>query len=135
MSEPLRTGAIHHVRLTVNDVDRSRTFYMQTLGFTAVMELPPGTLLTNGTVLLGLAPPPGQTGPDEQDRFDENRVGLDHLALSVDSQRDLERAVQILDSANVPHGEITDLGPDLGCYVLSFRDPDNIQLELLAPRT
>jgi catechol-2,3-dioxygenase len=29
--------------------------------------------------------------------------------------------------------QIKDLGPGLGIYVLAFRDPDNIQLELTAP--
>ena len=134
MSDPLQTGAIHHLRLTVRNVDRARAFYMQMLGFTVAMELPPGTLLTNGTVLLGLGPPPSGTGTDEEDRFDENRGGLDHLAVSGESRQDLERAILLLDEANVPHGEIMDLGPDLGCYLLSFRDPDNIQLELIAPR-
>ena len=31
------------------------------------------------------------------------------------------------------HGEIKDLGSDFGIYVLAFRDPDNIRLELTAP--
>jgi glyoxylase I family protein len=33
----------------------------------------------------------------------------------------------------VSHGEIKDLGPGMGLYVLALRDPDNIQLELTAP--
>jgi hypothetical protein len=41
--------------------------------------------------------------------------------------------VRLFDERDVPHGEIKDLGPDLGIYVLAFRDPDNIQLELTAP--
>jgi hypothetical protein len=32
----------------------------------------------------------------------------------------------------IPHGEITDLGDVFGLYILAFRDPDNIQLELTA---
>ena len=32
----------------------------------------------------------------------------------------------------MPHGEITAL-PSFGIYVLPFRDPDNVQLELTAP--
>jgi hypothetical protein len=59
MSTPIVTGPVHHLRLTVSDVERSRAF-------------------------------------------------------------------------GVPHGEITDLGDVFGLYVLAFRDPDNIQLELTA---
>lgn len=67
------------------------------------------------------------------DRFDENRVGLDHLSFAVNSRQDLDEAIRILDEHGVSHGEIKDLGPDLGIYILAFRDPDNIQLELTAP--
>ncbi len=41
--------------------------------------------------------------------------------------------MRYFDKQGVPHGEIEDLGPDLSIYVLAFRDPDNIQLELTAP--
>ena len=43
--------------------------------------------------------------------------------------------VQLFDAEGISHGEIKDLGPGLGIYVLAFRDPDNIQLELTAPHT
>jgi hypothetical protein len=32
----------------------------------------------------------------------------------------------------VPRGEIKDPGEAFGIYVLAFRDPDNVQLELTA---
>ena len=69
-----------------------------------------------------------QTG----DRFDEFRVGLDYVSFTVGSRADLDRAVRILDQWGATHGEIEDLGSDFGLYVLAFRDPDNIQLELSA---
>jgi hypothetical protein len=49
-----------------------------------------------------------------------------------DSRADLERAVQLLDEARVTHGEITSL-PSFEIDVLSFEDPDGVQLELTAP--
>jgi glyoxylase I family protein len=67
------------------------------------------------------------------DRFDENRIGLDHVSLAVAGRADLERAITLLDEQGVSHGEIKDLGRELGMYVLAFRDPDNIQIELTAP--
>ena len=39
----------------------------------------------------------------------------------------------MLDARGVPRGEIKDLGAAFGLYVLAFRDPDNVQLELSAP--
>jgi len=38
----------------------------------------------------------------------------------------------MLEQRDVPHGAIEDMGKELGLYVLAFRDPDNIQLELTA---
>lgn len=133
MTAQMRTGAIHHVRLTVTDLERAREFYSALLGCQVAMELETGVILTNGSVLVGLRPAPEQERAGKRDRFDENRVGLDHLSFSVASRQELEAAVRILDEHDVPHTEIRDLGPAFGIYVLIFRDPDNIQLELAAP--
>ncbi len=132
MSTPITTGPIHHLRLTVSDVERSRAFYTEVVGFEFVMDLPSGVFLSNGAVGLGLGPSPDPGRAPANDQFDEARIGLDHLSFSVASRDELERARQLLDERGVPHGEITDLGDAFGLYILAFRDPDNIQLELTA---
>jgi len=129
----IASGAVHHLTLTVNDVKRSCEFYTSLLGFQVAMELGPKMILSNGKVLLVLAPPPDAAQKIKNDRFNENRVGLDHVSLSVASRDNLVAATQVFDRAKVSHGEVRDLGPDLGIYVLAFRDPDNIQIELTAP--
>lgn len=134
MTTPIVTGSVHHLRLTVGDVGRSRAFYTEVLGFDHVMDLPSGVFLSNGTVGLGIGPSPAPSRAPSDDRFDEARVGLDHLSFSVASREELERAQDLLDARGVPHGEITDLGDAFGISILAFRDPDNIQLELTAPR-
>ena len=142
MANPIAISGIHHLRLTVTDVSRSRAFYTGVLGFDVAAEMPPagdpsygavdavlfgGVVLIKGNLLMGLRPvaPRG-------DRFDENRVGLDHLSFTVGSRDELEQAVRLLDERGIPHGQITDL-PSFGIYILEFRDPDNIGLELTAP--
>ena len=132
MPEPIATGPVHHLRLTVADVGRSRAFYEEVLGFRHVMDLPAGVFLSNGALGLGLGPSPDPARAPAADRFDEARVGLDHLSLQVASRAELERAARLLDERGVPRGEVTDLGDAFGLYVLAFRDPDNIQLELTA---
>jgi len=132
MTPPIDTGSIHHVRLTVSDVDRSRAFYTEVLGFAHVMDLPSGVFLSNGSVGLGIGPTPDPSRAPSDDRFDEARIGLDHLSFAAASREELERAQQLLEERGVPHGEITDLGDAFGLYILAFRDPDNIQLELTA---
>lgn len=128
MTAHITLGPIHHVALRVADRTRSARFYQALFGLQTVAMLPDVTLMSNGALLLGLR--------DRQeagaDRFDEFRVGLDHLSFTVSSRADLDTALEVLDQQDVPHGEIEDLGQDFGLYVLAFRDPDNIQLELTA---
>ena len=132
MSTPIATGAVHHLRLTVSDVERSRAFYAEVLGFQQVMDLPSGVFLTNGVIGLGIGPSPDPGRAPADDRFDEARIGLEHLSFQVASRDALVGAAQLLDERDIPRGEITDLGDALGLYILAFRDPDNIQLELTA---
>ncbi|HYO49873.1 MAG TPA: VOC family protein [Chloroflexia bacterium] len=134
MTDAIAIGitGIHHIRLTVTDVARSKEFYTQVLGFQVARQIPTGVLLRNGSIVLGLGPAfdPGATPPD--DLFNENRVGLDHLSFAVSSYTDLEAALQTFDVRGIPHGDIKDIGV---AHVLAFRDPDNIQLELSVSRT
>ena len=144
MNTPIPCGDIHHLRLTVTDVGRSREFYTGLLGFQVAVESPPpddpaaaetfkllfgGVVMIRGNLIMGLRP----MAP-EADRFDPDRVGLDHLSFSVPRREDLEQAAKLLDERGVTHGEITRL-PGFGIDVLSFEDPDGIQLELTASVT
>ncbi len=135
MSDGIATGSIHHLTLTVTDLRRSVDFYTSLLGFQMLMELSPTRVLiaNAGGVIAALstAPDPGRAVAG--DRFDENRVGLDHLSFNVGSRGELEQAARLFDARKVSHGEIEDLGPGMRIYVMAFRDPDNIQLELTAP--
>jgi catechol 2,3-dioxygenase-like lactoylglutathione lyase family enzyme len=142
MPGQIPAGEIHHLRLTVTDVQRSREFYTSLLGFQVAVESPPpgdpgadeafsilfgGVVMIRGSVLMGLRPVAAA-----DDSFDPDRVGLDHLSFSVPTRADLEQALRLLDEHGVPHGAITRL-PSFGIDVLPFDDPDGIQLELTAP--
>ena len=142
MAGLIATGDIHHLRLTVTDVKRSREFYTQLLGFDVAVDSPPdgdptaeaaypvlwgGCVMVRGNLLLGLRPV-AKAG----DRFDEDRVGLDHVSFNVSSRAELEAALKLFDERGVPHGPIKTL-EGFGILVLPFRDPDNIQVELTAP--
>lgn len=133
MSDAISAGGIHHFTLTVTDISRSIDFYTRLLGFQMAVDLGERKILSNGSMLLVLGPPPVPEQAITDDRFNENRVGLDHVSFNVESRSELEDAVELFDSEGVSHGEIKDLGEGLGIYVLAFRDPDNIQLELTAP--
>ena len=144
MPGQIPTDGVHHLRLTVTDLERSRKFYTGLLGFEVAVESPPeddpsagevfkilfgGIVMIRGNLLMGLRPmaPSG-------DRFDPDRVGLVHLSFGVASRGDLEQAMALFDENGVPHGEITTLA-GFGIDVLPFEDPDGVQLELTAPAT
>lgn len=144
----LNLGPVHHIRLSVNDVERSRAFYTEVLGFQVAIEGPPPpddpyhhlsmenlqggiVLISPAGMLMGLRPTDAERQA-AKDEFDPFRVGLDHLSFGVANTVDLSTALSRLDEWGVPHGEITDL-PQWGIAVLPFRDPDGIQLELTAP--
>jgi glyoxylase I family protein len=133
MTNPIATSGVNHLVLTVTDVARSIEWYKDLLGFQVAVDLGERKIMSNGNVLLAIGPPPDPAKTIPNDRFDENRVGLDHLSFNVSSHDELEKAIQLFDEYGVSHGEIKDLGPGLGIYVLAFRDPDNVQLELTAP--
>lgn len=86
MKNQIETGTIHHLRLTVTAIDRACEFYTGVLGFQVAMEFPSGVLLSNGSVMVGLGLAPDPDRAISGDRFDENRVGLDHLSFSVGSR-------------------------------------------------
>lgn len=127
-----------HVRLTVTDIARSRAFYDDIFGLPVAIEMPAdadaatrerfaflygGVIYQLGHTLLGLR-------PVAADRFDEDRVGLDHLSFAVATRGDLEAAATLLDERGITHPGIKDIG---GGSILELRDPDNIALELFAP--
>lgn len=132
MSKQITTSGVHHIRLIVTDAIRSRDFYTRFLNFTVAAELPPGFVLTNGSMLLGVTPPWDASQALPHDRFSPNRVGLDHLSFGVADRAELHKAAALFYEHGIEHGEVRDLLP-FGITILSFSDPDGIQLELTAP--
>jgi glyoxylase I family protein len=132
MSTKITTTGVHHIRLIVTNPVRSRDFYTSLLNFTVAAELPPGFVLTNGNILLGMTSPWDESQAIPNDRFSPNRVGLDHLSFGVANRAELLKAAALFDEHGVEHGEVRDL-PPFGITILSFNDPDGIQCELTAP--
>ncbi len=127
-------GNVHHVTLTVSDLTRSADFYTRHFGFQPLVDLGTRKLMTNGHFILAVTLPSDTAAPSPaNDRFSENRIGLDHVSFSVGSLAELEAAATYLDAHGVSRGAIRDLGSGFGIYVMAVRDPDNIQLELTAP--
>ena len=133
---------LHHVALTVRDVDASIRWYEQIFGLRYVTDVPHaggvGKLLadTTGRVLFALH----RHDTADGEPFVETRTGLDHVGLAVDTRADLDSWATHLEAHGVARREVADQpltqSPVVDApyaSVLVFRDPDNIQLELFAP--
>ena len=128
---PTTIPAITHVAVTVSDLAASEAWYTKVLGVEPVLDEDTGPfrhiVYALGGTLLGLHGFPELASSES---FDEHRPGLDHLAFGCASRDELVAWAARLDELGVAHGDIVDAGYGSG---LSFRDPDNIALELFAP--
>lgn len=122
---------IHHVAVTVSDLERSVPWYGALIGTDPVIDEDTGpfrhVVWMIGGTLLGLHQfPDADTGL----AFDERRLGLDHVSFACADRAELESWQAHLDRLGVSHGGIVDAPYGSG---LSFRDPDNLPLEFFAP--
>lgn len=131
MSIPMTMPAISHVAVTVTDLAASEAWYTRVLGVGPVLDEDTGPfrhiVYQLGNTLFGLHGFSDLTGAAP---FDERDLGLDHIAFGCASRDELVEWAARLDALGVAHGDIVDAGYGSG---LSFRDPDNIALELFAP--
>jgi len=123
--------SITHVAVTVSDLAVSEAWYTKVLGAEPVLDEDTGPfrhiVYSVGNTLLGLHGFPDLV---TKEAFNERRPGLDHIAFGVANRSELEKWTARLDELGVAHGDIKDAGYGSG---LSFRDPDNIALELFCP--
>ena len=130
-------AAIHHIRLSVSDLDTSTRFYSPLLAGLGFRELSPhlteqGVIdrlrfEKDGMILLI-----GHT--TEAGRHERGKPGLHHLAFSVDSRAEVERIYEEV-IKNLEDVDVEDPPVDCpeyreGYYATFFFDPDGIKLEV-----
>lgn len=126
-------SAIHHVSITVVDLDRSIDWYRRALGFeVAARQQRDGAdkvmIAHPGGLTISLISHGSRAAPDG---FSEFRPGLDHLAFEVADLDELENWRSLLDNAGVEHHGI--VAGMIG-HLIDFRDPDGIALEFYTRR-
>ena len=133
---------VHHVALTVSDLDASVAWYEEVFAVGYLMDAPHegGTarILADPewTLMFALHRHDANRG----EPFAETRTGLDHVGFLVPTRDDLERWQEHLQRHGVVRAERADkpltqspISDQPYGSVLVFRDLDNIQLELFAP--
>lgn len=147
-----RLGDLHHLGLTVADIERSIGFYRDLLGLTLLRRRPhvdndyvaqqtgyPGVALSVASFkvrpdsaqslevvqYLTQAGPPAETST--------NRAGNSHLCLTVDNLRGCYESL-IRKGVRFKSEPVTiTAGPNTGGLVVYFYDPDGYTLELFQP--
>ncbi|MDF2387695.1 VOC family protein [Nostoc ellipsosporum NOK] len=125
----MKTTGIHHIAIICSDYERSKKFYVETLGFPIIHETFRGERNSykldlrvgeNSQIELFSFPnPPQRVGNPEA-------CGLRHLAFEVE---EIEQTVVYLTSHNV---EVENIRFDeiTGKKFTFFKDPDNLPLEI-----
>ena len=126
MAVDMKTSGVHHISLRVSDLERSKKFYVETLGFKHLMDVPNLSLFLAGGTAFGLRGPSEET--PRGDKFNPHRLGMDHIALACTDQSELERVADALSAAGI---ENTGAKRDetLGKDYVAFKDPDRIAWE------
>lgn len=126
MSISVKTSGIHHVALRSTDLERSKRFYIDTLGFKLLMDFPHVYLFQAGSTIFGIFGPAAQSASEDQ--FNPFRVGLDHLALACEDEAELQRVAAALTAAGIDNGGV-EMDETLGKRYVAFKDPDQIAWE------
>jgi glyoxylase I family protein len=128
---PSTSGRVE-VNLTVRDPASSAAWYSELLGLEELYDF---TGEDSRMHYIALVEPKSQfvlclVGHQEHsgECFSEFRTGLDHLELLVDRKGDLEGRVEKLNRLQIPNSGVKQPKHTRNA-MLTFRDPDNIQLE------
>ena len=134
--------ALHHLSITVTDVDTSVSWYETIFGITHKMDVPHadgvGKLLATDAMDLIIVLHRHDT--NDGALFAETVTGLDHAGFVVPTRADLVAWQEHLEANGVVRADTADkpqtqspIADEPYGSILVFRDPDNIQLEFLAP--
>jgi catechol 2,3-dioxygenase-like lactoylglutathione lyase family enzyme len=133
---------LHHIAITVTDLEASIAWYERVFGISFRMEVPhpggTGKILADDSRELVFALHRHDANGGEA--FVETRTGLDHVGLGVPSRADLEVWQTHLDALGVRRSSMANepctqspIEDHFFGSILVFRDPDNVQIELFAP--
>jgi catechol 2,3-dioxygenase-like lactoylglutathione lyase family enzyme len=104
MTSQAATQGAHHIGLTVPDLERAKTFFIDILGYSQVGERPayPAAFVSDGSIMVTLWQVQDPATATAFDR--KNVIGLHHLALKVADRAALDtlhRRLQTTDDVEI----------------------------------
>jgi catechol 2,3-dioxygenase-like lactoylglutathione lyase family enzyme len=142
LTSALPRPGLHHIALTVTDLDASVSWYGKLFDISQRLEGPheggTGKLLADDEWKLVIVL--HRHDRNRGEGFHETRTGLDHVGLGVPTRAELEAWSDRLEGHGVKRAPAADrpltqspIADTPDGSILVFRDPDNIQLELFSP--
>ena len=95
----MKTTGVHHLAIRSTNLERSKRFYVETLGYELRFEAPYMFVFRAGVTRIGVRGPEEQTPAD--DVFSPFRAGLDHVALACVDEAELERVAGAFTAAGI----------------------------------
>jgi catechol 2,3-dioxygenase-like lactoylglutathione lyase family enzyme len=124
MSDVLPLAGVHHLKLPVSDLERSRAWYVRTLGFETAREF-----VEDGRLMgIHLAHPNG--GPGLSLLLDPQQAaaasGFDYFAIAVTGKDEIDALATRFDELGEQHAGVHPAGP--GHVLPNLRDPDGFEV-------
>ncbi len=134
-----RIGGVHHVALTVIDLEASIAWYQKVFRADLMgVTIPHHGREETGYSVLLVEPRSGlifglhSNADNRGETFDEAHTGLDHVSFGVAGRPALQTWATWLDELGISNTGIVDETVPIAYSTIVFRDPNNIQLELIA---
>ncbi len=117
-----KTPGVHHINLRCSNLNASKNFYADVIGFPIVLETPELFAFPVGSVIIVFKK------ADDNMQFNPFTIGTDHLAITCETEDELNRVAKGLSDAGVENTDVK-LDPVLQKLYVAFKDPDRIQWE------
>jgi len=125
---------VHHITLTVSDIERSAAWYEALLGPAQRTSRTGDTwsrirMAWPSGLIIGVT---SHVGTETADAFGEARIGLDHIGLACSSEADVRAWAARCDALGVAHGPVEDVPYG---WAVTARDPDGIPVEFFCSKS
>jgi len=121
-----QTPGIHHIAIRCMDMAVTKNFYQNIIGLPLAIDTPDLMIFAAGSVFVAFKP----ANPRDKtySSFSPFEIGLDHIAMTCESEDELRRFAKELADAGVENTGVK-LDETLQKLYVAFKDPDRIQWE------